>query len=167
MRGQLYTGNPLVLEKQRNIQGIWAEYAPRTNLIWLLFILKNLVKHMEHKDYTLYTNNIPEKQSRLPLQPRPEKANKRQLSSPSSTDDSSCSLKSIDNPMTNDTHKKKNDNNIGQTIMRFQTTLNDRLTQILEILDLEHGRDDMCCAADLVAYAIDQRWLDESDFFLA
>lgn len=169
MRGQVYTGNPLTLEKERNIQGIWAEYAPRTNLIWLLFILKNLMKHVEHKDYT--TNNIPPNQPRQPLQSRPEKANKRQA--PISTDDySSTCLKAsgiLNSDETPHKHHHKNNNknsNISQALMAFQTKLRGRLEQIVEILDLEHGRDDMCCAADLVAYAIDQRWLDESDFFL-
>jgi serine/threonine-protein kinase haspin len=59
------------------------------------------------------------------------------------------------------------DNNLGEALTKVQAALTDRLNKVLEILDLEHGRDDMCCAADLVAYAIDQQWLDESDFFLA
>jgi serine/threonine-protein kinase haspin len=148
MRGQLYTGNPLAQEKERNIQGIWAEYAPRTNLIWLLFILKNLMKHVEQKDYNLHPiSNAPQNQSRQPLQSRPEKANKGVSPSPAD--------------------EKKKNTNINGTLMTFQTKLSDRLNQILAILDLERGRDDMCCAADLVAYAIDQRWLDEGDFFLA
>lgn len=54
-----------------------------------------------------------------------------------------------------------------KAIASFQQKLTDRLHKVLELLDLEHGREDMCCAADLVAYAIDQHWLDEKDFFLS
>jgi serine/threonine-protein kinase haspin len=36
---------------------------------------------------------------------------------------------------------------------------------VLNLLDLEHGHEDMCCAADLVAYAMDSQWLVEQDFF--
>jgi serine/threonine-protein kinase haspin len=153
MRAQLYTGLPLTEEKPPAIPGIWADYAPKTNLIWLLFILKMLVKQIEHKDYTLH-NNIPQVQARQPLQSCPDKANIQQQFNGSQTKTSELPINMIDV-------------NLGEALTRLQRTLTDRLTIILEILDLEHGRDDMCCAADLVAYAIDQRWLNESDFFLA
>lgn len=153
MRAQLYTGLPLTEEKPPTIPGIWAEYAPKTNLIWLLFILKMLVKQMEQKDYTSH-NNTPQNQTRQPLQSCPDKANIQQPITTSQTKTSESPISMIDN-------------NLGGALTKLQTTLTDRLKIILEILDLEHGRDDMCCAADLVAYAIDQHWLDESDFFLA
>ena len=153
MRAQLYTGSPLTEEKPPTISGIWADYAPKTNLIWLLFILKMLVKQIEQKDYTL-NNNTPQNQTRQPLQSCPAKANIQQpiTNSPSKSSESPISMI---------------DNNLGEALTKLQAVLTDRLNKVLEILDLEHGRDDMCCAADLVAYAIDQQWLDESDFFLA
>jgi serine/threonine-protein kinase haspin len=49
----------------------------------------------------------------------------------------------------------------------FKQKLFDRLNKVLELLDLESGHEDMCCAADLVAYAIDSKWLSEEDFFLS
>ncbi|EED14939.1 conserved hypothetical protein [Talaromyces stipitatus ATCC 10500] len=156
MRAQLYTGVPLAEENPPNIPGIWAEYAPKTNLIWLLFILKMLVKHMKHKDYTL-REDLLENQTRKPLQSCPDRANIQQQDH------------SIKQPKTRTPESAINtfdNDNLGKALTKLQITLTKRLNMVLEILDLEHGRDDMCCAADLVAYAIDQHWLDETDFFL-
>jgi serine/threonine-protein kinase haspin len=153
MRAQLYTGIPLTEEKPPSIPGIWAEYAPKTNLIWLLFILKMLAKQIEQKDYALHYSP-PQNQARQPLQSCPDKANIQQQSNGSHTKTSEPPISTAGN-------------NLGEALTKLQSTLTNRLNKILEILDLEHGRDDMCCAADLVAYAIDQQWLDESDFFLA
>jgi serine/threonine-protein kinase haspin len=146
MRSQLYNGDSQASEKPPNIPGIWAEYAPKTNLIWLLFILKNMMKNVQLEDYT--------KQGlRKPLQPSQRKANQQ-----------------IDSSTKNDCAKPKSkpapSDGIGGMLMSFQKTINDRLNKVLQVLDLEHGREDMCCAADLVAYAIDQGWLDGRDFFL-
>lgn len=152
MRAQLYTGFPLTEEKLPTIPGIWAEYAPKTNLIWLLFILKMLVKQIERRDYTL-PSNIPQNQTRQPLQSNPDHANIQPINN--------CQTKTSASPIGMTENKRT------EALTKLQTSLVDRLDKILEILDLEHGRDDMCCAADLVAYAIDQEWLDESDFFLA
>lgn len=153
MRAQLYTGLPLTEEWPPTTPGIWADYAPKTNLIWLLFILKMLAKQIEQKDYTFH-NNMPQNQTRQPLQSCPDKANIQQYPINHPT--------KLSEPPSNMAQ-----NNINTALGNLQTTLIDRLNKTLEILDLEHGRDDMCCAADLVAYAIDQQWLDESDFFLA
>ena len=152
MRAQLYTGFPLTEEKPPSIPGIWADYAPKTNLIWLLFILKMLVKQMEQKEYTCH-QLIPQNQTRQPLQSCPEKANIQPKQSISQTKPSESPISTVEDDLS-------------EVLTRLQTTLVDRLDKISQILDLEHGRDDMCCAADLVAYAIDQGWLGESDFFL-
>jgi serine/threonine-protein kinase haspin len=147
MRSQLYTGDSQVSEKPPNISGIWTEYAPKTNLIWLLFILKNMMKNIQLEDFT-------KQGSRKPLQPSQRKANQQ-----------------IDSSMNRGGSKPKSkaasSDVIGNMLMSFQKKINDRLNKILQVLDLEHGREDMCCAADLVAYAIDQGWLDERDFFLS
>lgn len=147
MRSQLYNGDSQVSKKPPNIPGIWAEYAPKTNLIWLLFILKNMMKNIQLEDFT-------KQGSRKPLQPSQRKAN-QQIDS--STNRGSSKPKS----------KTASSDGIGSMLMSFQETINDRLNKVLQVLDLEHGREDMCCAADLVAYAIDQGWLDERDFFLS
>lgn len=47
----------------------------------------------------------------------------------------------------------------------LKKVLEDRMVSVRELLDLEHGSEDMCCAADLVAFAIDEGWLEERDFF--
>jgi serine/threonine-protein kinase haspin len=52
-------------------------------------------------------------------------------------------------------------------VSQLKQTLEDRLNAILELLDLEHGHKDMCCTADLVAFALDAQWLDERDFTFA
>lgn len=147
MRSQLYNGDSQVSEKPRNIPGIWAEYAPKTNLIWLLFILKNMMKKVQLEDFT-------KQGSRKPLQPSQQKVN-QQIDSSKKID--CCKPKS----------KAASSDGVGGILMSFQKTINGRLNNILQVLDLEHGREDMCCAADLVAYAIDQGWLEERDFFLS
>jgi serine/threonine-protein kinase haspin len=65
------------------------------------------------------------------------------------------------------TTSKYKDQTLSNLLASWEQKLDDRLNKILELLDLENGRDDMCCAADLVAYAIDQHWLSERDFFLS
>ncbi|KAI9037895.1 uncharacterized protein KD926_011507 [Aspergillus affinis] len=140
MRAQLYTGQPLDATKPADIPGIWVEYAPRTNLIWLLFLLKSLLKN--HK-----TEIPPQRQPLAPRSPNKEV----QPKSRSQKKDSLHSNKAITQVQSN--------------ASQWQKTLQDRLTSVLGLLDLDHGHEDMCCAADLVAYAIDSQWLDGQDFF--
>lgn len=137
-------------QKPPNIPGIWAEYAPKTNLIWLLFILKTMMKIVQLDDFDKPAHHI----SRKPLQPCQHKVN-QQLDSSAKLGCSKSKLKTVSS------------DGIGSMLMSFQKTINDRLNKVLQVLDLEHGREDMCCSADLVAYAIDQGWLDERDFFLS
>ncbi|KAB8211746.1 hypothetical protein BDV34DRAFT_88761 [Aspergillus parasiticus] len=143
MRSQLYNGNPLETEKTPDIPGIWAEYAPRTNLVWLLFLLKSLLK-----------NRKPEVSLPAPRQPlapcSSNKGLKRQTNKSTKTDKVNT-VKTAE-----DTLKQ---------VSQLKNTLEDRLRAVLDLLNLEHGHEDMCCAADLVAYAIDSQWLDEKDFF--
>ncbi|RDW81009.1 uncharacterized protein DSM5745_04566 [Aspergillus mulundensis] len=149
MRAQLYKGNPVDSEKTPDIPGIWAEYAPRTNLIWLRFLLKMLLKNRKPEAPENSTHN-----RRQPLAPcssnkeikKATKSSKKKHDAPSKINRSS------------DVHAK---------IADLKQTLEDRLVAVLELLDLEHGHDDMCCSADLVAFAIDAQWLDERDFFSA
>lgn len=61
--------------------------------------------------------------------------------------------------------KEKQSKDLSMRVAQLKQTLEDRLKSVLEILDLEHGHEDMCCAADLVAYAMDSQWLAEQDFF--
>lgn len=149
MRAQLYTGNPANTEKSPDIPGIWSEYAPGTNLVWLRFLLKNLLK-----------NRKPE-----PTKPKTQ----RQPLAPCSPNKQSVVVDTKQKKDKDGKHK-----HLGKKIhtaeaelqaTQWKKVLEDRLDGVLELLDLEHGHEDMCCAADLVAYAIDSRWLDEKDFF--
>jgi serine/threonine-protein kinase haspin len=142
MRAQLYHGNPIETEKTPDIPGIWAEYVPRTNLVWLLFLLKSLLKNRKAEGVSIPT-------PRQPLAP--------------------CSP---NKEVKQTTKSAKKSNLVSQTtasvpkqVSQLKTTLEDRLRAVLDLLDLKHGHEDMCCAADLVAYAIDSQWLDERDFF--
>ncbi|RAH75268.1 uncharacterized protein BO66DRAFT_338421 [Aspergillus aculeatinus CBS 121060] len=145
MRAQLYHGEPLKTEKCPDITGIWAEYAPRTNLVWLLFLLQSLLKNRKPEIPSL---SAP----RQPLAPcSPNKGLKPTAASKNNT------LKPQTPPTVTPVH--------ADSVSDLKQTLEKRLTAVLELLDLEHGHEDMCCAADLVAYAIDSQWLDEQDFF--
>lgn len=142
MRAEVYTGNPTSTEKPPNIDGIWAEYAPRTNLIWLFFLLKNLLKNQK----------APSKQ-RKPLTARSANQtlpNKR-----------GRPKKGTEKSVVKQSHLTEAESHA----LHLKDTLEKRLATVLDLLDLEHGHEDMCCAADLVAYAIDSRWLEEKDFF--
>ncbi|KAL4943700.1 hypothetical protein BDV06DRAFT_234390 [Aspergillus oleicola] len=147
MRAQLYKGNPVDTEKTPDVPRIWAEYAPRTNLIWLRFLLKMLLNNRKPE--------APEPVAQPPRQPlAPCSRNKETKVSKSGTkhtvaDDIQSSL------------------DVRSGISQLKRTLEDRLNAVLELLDLEYGHQDMCCAADLVAFAIDAQWLDEEDFFSA
>ncbi|KAF7180438.1 hypothetical protein CNMCM7691_009607 [Aspergillus felis] len=147
MRAEVYTGNPVDTETTPDIPGIWAEYAPRTNLIWLLFILKNLLKNRKSE----------------PSQP----AATRSPLAPCSPN------KNIETKQAKKWGEKAKKTLLGQIhateadkrVSDLKKSLEDRLNSVSDLLDLEHGHKDMCCAADLVAYAIDSQWLSEEDFF--
>jgi serine/threonine-protein kinase haspin len=147
MRAEVYTGNPVATEKTPDIPGIWAEYAPRTNLIWLLFILNNLLKnHKSEPSHAAAT--------RSPLAP----------CSPNKTIETKQAKKSGEKakkPLLGQIHVTEADKRVSD----LKKSLEDRLKSVLDLLDLERGHKDMCCAADLVAYAIDSQWLSEEDFF--
>lgn len=142
MRGTLYNGNPADTEKTPDIPGIWAEYAPRTNLVWLLFLLKSLLK-----------NRKPEPSALTARQPLAPRTNNKEL-------------KKTPKPEKNAANHSKPLVPAGQDqVIKLRNTLEERLQKVLNLLDLENGHEDMCCAADLVAFAIDSQWLDEQDFF--
>lgn len=153
MRATLYTGNPAETEKTPDIKGIWAEYAPRTNLVWLLFILKNLLK-----------NQKPEISQ--PAAPAQRKALAPCSPNRKLTEAGSFKSKSTkDHEAAGSLVKERQTKDLSARVSKLKQTLEDRLHSVLELLDIEHGHEDMCCAADLVAYAMDSQWLAEQDFF--
>lgn len=149
MRAEIYTGNPTITTKTPDIDGIWAEYAPRTNLIWLLFLLKTLLKHRKPE-------SPPSVSTRKPLglcsPNRPAPTGKRGRPKKGAE---KCLPISRQVPLTE----------AQSHTARLKKSLEDRLESVLGLLDLDSGHDDMCCAADLVAFAIDSGWLEEKDFF--
>lgn len=154
MRATLYTGNPLETEKPRDTPGIWAEYAPRTNLVWLLFILKNLLKNRK-----LEPAQQPVQTVRNPLAPCSPNLSLEKRSAKSK----SLKAKPVEGSST--LAKERSGKDLHARVAQLKQTLEARLVAILDLLDLEHGHEDMCCAADLVAYAMDSGWLTEQDFF--
>ncbi|KAJ5383419.1 hypothetical protein N7517_001330 [Penicillium concentricum] len=148
MRATLYTGCPIETEKMADIPGIWAEYSPRTNLVWLLFLLQSLFK-----------NRKPEAS--------PAQTQRKALAScsPNKMTPKMETGKGKDQNMTKSLVKERQIKDVQAGIFRLKQTLEGRLKAVLELLDLEHGHEDMCCAADLVAYAMDSQWLGEQDFF--
>lgn len=154
MRATVYTGIPTETEKTPDFPGIWAEYAPRTNLVWLLFLLKNLLKNRKPKP-TIPTAQ-PERKALATCSPN------RVMMSPQAK---GKPLKMKDISVEGDLVRKRQTKGIQARVSQLKRTLEDRLKFVLDLLDLEHGHEDMCCAADLVAYAMDSQWLSEQDFF--
>ncbi|KAJ5293160.1 uncharacterized protein N7443_009113 [Penicillium atrosanguineum] len=153
MRATVYTGNPAEAEKIPDIKGIWAEYAPRTNLVWLLFILKNLLKNKK--------SEAPQ-----PVVPAQRKALAPCSPNRKMTEGGSVKSKSIkEHDAAGSLVKERQAKDFSARVSKLKQTLEDRLYSVLELLDIEHGHEDMCCAADLVAYAMDSQWLAQQDFF--
>ncbi|KAJ5155240.1 hypothetical protein N7492_008043 [Penicillium capsulatum] len=154
MRATLYTGNPAETQKTEDIPGIWTEYAPRTNLVWLLFILKNLLKNRKPEPAQQHIQA-----TRNPLAPcspnrKLDKQSKETKSAKTHSGDSDSAL--VKDRYSKDLHARA---------AQLKQTMENRLLAVLKLLDFEHGHEDMCCAADLVAYAMDSGWLAEQDFF--
>lgn len=154
MRATVYTGDPTQTEKAPDVPGIWAEYVPRTNLVWLLFLLKTLLKNRKPEP----TQHVPAPQRKALASCSPNLA----MMSPQPT---GKALKAKDISVEGDLVKQRQTNDIQARVSQLKQTLEDRLKDVLDLLDLENGHEDMCCAADLVAYAMDSEWLAEQDFF--
>ncbi|KAJ5317204.1 hypothetical protein PENANT_c059G06191 [Penicillium antarcticum] len=145
MRATLYTGDPAETGKPADIPGIWAEYSPRTNLVWLLFLLQSLFKNRKPEP----AFDVPQRKALAPCSPN-KKTIKAEIANGKDQKVASSLVK---------------EQQTQACISRLKSTLEDRLKSVLKLLDLEHGHEDMCCAADLVAYAMDSQWLGEEDFF--
>lgn len=146
MRAQLYTGIPANTEKHPDIPGIWSEYAPGTNLVWLRFLLINLLKNRKSEPTP--------KTTRKPLAPC--SPNKNVIDTKAFKKGQKTSKSAL---------KQAHATKSGLQASQWKNLLENRLKAVLELLDFEHGSEDMCCAADLVAYAMDLQWLGEEDFF--
>jgi serine/threonine-protein kinase haspin len=182
MRSFVYTGNPLDETRPPVITGIWSEFIPKTNLIWLLFILKMLLKSRLPEPVsvssTKYSPTFTSPHKRPPLTACPSKGNIKKSVSDSTKKEQAikenpAAIPALHSILQSRQHHllKQTPQHIDEQLERdfsvLQHDLSKRLNTVLDLLDLEHGRDDMCCAADLVAYAIDVGWLDQRDFFLS
>lgn len=154
MRSELYTGNPANPEKPADVPGIWSEYAPGTNIVWLRFLLKNLLKNKKDE-----------------IRPTQPQTTQRKALAPCSPNKQNIVIsKQSGQKQGKDSGNRPLVQRINIAEAQLQATqwrkiLDDRLEAVLDLLDLEHRHEDMCCAADLVAYAIDSQWLEERDFF--
>ncbi|CAI7601153.1 unnamed protein product [Penicillium pancosmium] len=157
MRATVYTGDPSQTEKIKDIPGIWAEYAPRTNLVWLLFLLKSLLKNRKPEAVAAVPPTQPQRQALAPCSPN------RKTTSRAS--DSAKPAKKQEHAGTGALVKEHQSKGLQSKIAKLKQVLEGRMETVVDLLDLEHGHEDMCCAADLVAYAMDSQWLVEEDFF--
>jgi serine/threonine-protein kinase haspin len=73
--------------------------------------------------------------------------------------------KTKDISVKGDLVRQRQTKDIQARVSQLKQTLEGRLKNVLDLLDLEQGHEDMCCAADLVAYAMDSEWLAKQDFF--
>lgn len=154
------------------IPGIWSEYAPRTNIVWLLFLLKNLLKNRKPEPApTAGQNQQKQRHERKPLAPCSTNSS---LAGQFARTDNHNTKKTTGNEKAAATLVQQRQARSSETggngetqlqVAVFKKVLEERMVSVLELLDLEHGSEEMCCAADLVAYAIDEGWLDEKDFF--
>ncbi|PGH21636.1 HASPIN protein kinase [Polytolypa hystricis UAMH7299] len=163
MRSQLYRNEPLNPVQLPNEQGIWEEYNPRTNLIWLLFILKMLLKKCEKPEV-----QAPPLDSRKPLGPRSANnklSNKVSVGKNVPLKGKPAKQKPGNTPITATTTGEISAAvTSSTTASSLAMDLWDRLQTTLEMLDLEDGDETLYCAGDLVAFAIGAQWLKEGDF---
>lgn len=157
MRATVYTGDPSQTEKIKDIPGIWAEYAPRTNLVWLLFLLKNLLKNRKPEAVATVPPAQPQRRALAPCSPNRKTTSR--------APDSAKPAKTKEHAGAGALVKEHQSKGLQSKIAKLKQVLEGRMETVLDLLDLEHGHEDMCCAADLVAYAMDSQWLVEEDFF--
>lgn len=140
MRAQVYKGDPLDPDQAPNIPGQWEIYNPGTNLIWLLFLLKNLLK-----------NRKPEKVYQVARKPLAGRSANGIIHNKRSQSGKVTLSKACAEPKTSPTSD-------------LEAKLLERLHTVGDLLDLEEAEESMCCAGDLVAFAVDSQWLGENDF---
>lgn len=117
----------------------WKNYRPRTNLIWLSFILATLVnKCRTEKLLPIHRQPLGQRSANSNLVPRKSSAK----------------------------NKVAEDNRTEEPKLRdeIQHVLFERLETVLDLLELEDEYETLSCAGDLVAIAIGSQWLEESDF---
>ncbi|KAK2799557.1 hypothetical protein FQN51_006871 [Onygenales sp. PD_10] len=152
MRAEVYHDDLLGPSCTPAKAGQWKTYNPRTNLVWLSFLLQMLMK----------------KQTPLPIHPE-----KRQPLGPRTTNNQ------MNTPLSGSPSKSSKGNHIGNGLHSSSSSSsseNRKLTSQLEqdlfarlqttqdMLSIESGIEDLYCAGDLVAFAIGSQWLEERNF---
>ncbi|KAK2877771.1 hypothetical protein FQN49_001198 [Arthroderma sp. PD_2] len=121
----------------------WKSYKPRTNLIWLSFILTTLVNKCRiEKLIPTQRQPLGQRSANSNLQPKGSKAKRK--------------------PTSNS--KEKQDTEESKLSGEVQLALFERLETVQDLLELEDEYENLSCAGDLVAIAIGSQWLAESDF---
>ncbi|KAM5439685.1 putative non-specific serine/threonine protein kinase [Microsporum ferrugineum] len=121
----------------------WKNYRPRTNLIWLSFILTTLINKCHNEKLT--------PTQRQPLGLRPTNSN----IIPGNLDARQKSMQGGKEGLKAEQLKLSED---------VQQVLFERLETVQDLLELEDEYENLSCAGDLVAIAIGSQWLEESDF---
>ncbi|EGD96467.1 haspin protein kinase [Trichophyton tonsurans CBS 112818] len=132
MRSEVFDDNDPETEQ-------WKNYRPRTNLIWLSFILATLVnKCRTGKLLPTHRQPLRQRSANSNLVPRKSSAK----------------------------YKVTQDHRTEEPKLRdeIQHVLFERLETVLDLLELEDECETLSCAGDLVAIAIGSQWLEESDF---
>ncbi|KAL2369593.1 hypothetical protein RJ035_006290 [Blastomyces gilchristii] len=166
----------------------WKHYNPRTNLIWLSFLLQMLLKKLEPpcpnqgqtaEPLQLQLQLQQKQLQRAPLTPRPANHKLHSNTVHHGDDDSpfrsrkkkTAQVKRGGGGGTEEGGKQLdavliNKQHVGQ--LQQQQLLKEELTMRLQttadMLSVESGIGDLYCAGDLVAFALGSGWLDEGDF---
>ncbi|KKZ59989.1 hypothetical protein EMCG_00831 [[Emmonsia] crescens] len=170
MRSEVYHQDNLLSPTQPPSRpGQWKHYNPRTNLIWLSFLLQMLLE--KHMPSCAYQQAMPEQQ-RQPLTPRPANHKLDNDSIHQSDNGDIVSCKSSKKKLQvkrgggNDGRKldaaKQQQQQQQQQLLQEELAL--RLRTTADMLSVESGIEDLYCAGDLVAFAIGSGWLGEGDF---
>ncbi|EDN03471.1 predicted protein [Histoplasma mississippiense (nom. inval.)] len=187
MRSEIYHQDNLLSSTQppsRPLQ--WKDYNPRTNLIWLSFLLRMLLKKMKPAcAFRVAEQRQP--QQRLPLTPRP--ANHKLQNNTTYYNENGDTVGGAGSPPPKSSRKAirqvktgvgiNGDGDDGRKQLdpaamscqqrpRHQQMLGEelaiRLQTTADMLSVESGIEDLHCAGDLVAFAIGAGWLIEGDF---
>ncbi|ODH12583.1 HASPIN protein kinase [Paracoccidioides brasiliensis] len=188
MRSQVYHQDDLLSPTQPATKpGQWKNYNPRTNLIWLSFLLQMLMKKTKPSPCPFprpapgqrqqqQPQQQPQQQRRRPLTQRP--AN-RKLDNNILINHGNSPCKTLKNEKkTQQPHVTRDDENgnrgekAGSGVdvdldiawRKLEEELGMRLQTTAEMLSVQCGIEELCSAGDLVAVAIGAGWLGEGDF---
>ncbi|OJD12641.1 HASPIN protein kinase [Emergomyces pasteurianus Ep9510] len=177
MRSEVYHQNNLLSPVQPPTKPRqWKNYNPRTNLIWLSFLLQMLLKKQKPSASGAYQTEVQQKlqRQRRPLASRPANHNLHSRSNilHNANGDDDCFFHG-DSPCKSSKKKLQDGiegddagNDVGKNVemIALQEELELRLRTTADMLSVENGIEDLYCAGDLVAFAIGSGWLGEGDF---